>query len=379
MFFVLGLVAAGLAALLTTPPIARRAARRARRELEAALPTSRSEVAAEKDQLRARHAITSRRLEQAVGRLNENLAARMVEASRQREEIAALSRRERELSASLAATERRVAELSTSLERTEHRLSAASAELVLREERLNARGAEVGHLKSNIAIRDLLTEEQRLELVARETALDNLKDALQVAEATGAAIAAARNELAAEFGDAETRIAERDQRIQALDASRAVLESERAERITELERRAAELAGLRAEIAALEVRQLEVAAIDAERASLRAENAELRRAAGIDWEDQRRDNQDLREQLGEIAADVVRMVDVIAGHPASIASDGNGHGAPPHNGNGHMRAVAPPADQATGTVEPIPTRADNAHPAPLGARLRALQRTGTRH
>lgn len=375
MFFVLGLAAAGLLALLVTPAVARRAAHRARREVEAALPASRSEVAAEKDQLRARHAVTNHRLEQAIGRLNETLAARMVEASRQREQIAGLAHREGELTASLAATERRIAELATTLERTEHRLSAASAELVLREERLAARAAEINHLKANIAIRDLLTEEQRLELVARDTAIDNMKDALHVAQAAGAAFAAARDELSADLGNVQDDIVGREEHIRMLRASHAVLEAERAERLAELDRRAAEVAGLRAEIAALEVRQLEVEAIDTERAALRAENTELRRAISADWEGRPVDG----DQPGENAAQIVQLADALAGRPPSAAADGNGHAAPHPNGNGTgAAALLPDAANVTGAVEQLPPHLDG-HPTPLGARLRALQRTGTRH
>jgi len=132
MVFVLGAVAASLIALLVTPFVARRTARAAAARLEASLPVSRSEINAEKDRLRARFAAANRRLELAISRLNEKLAARMVEANRQREEIARLVSREGELAGAHANLERRVAELTTTLERAEHRLSAATAEMVLR-------------------------------------------------------------------------------------------------------------------------------------------------------------------------------------------------------------------------------------------------------
>src|ERR1043166_2642478 len=107
MVFVLGVVAASLAALVVTPFGARRAARTAAARLEATLPISRSEISADKDRLRARFAASNRRLEVAIGRLNEKLAARMVEANQQREEMARLAAREVDLSAVHANLERR--------------------------------------------------------------------------------------------------------------------------------------------------------------------------------------------------------------------------------------------------------------------------------
>src|SRR6476646_4269887 len=281
MVFVLGAVAASLIALLVTPFVARRTARAAAARLEASLPVSRSEINAEKDRLRARFAAANRRLELAISRLNEKLAARMVEANRQREEIARLVSREGELAGAHANLERRVAELTTTLERAEHRLSAATAEMVLHEERLNQRSAELAHLKANISIRDLLSEEQRVELVARDTAIANLQDALNELHSTVANTAAARDQLSTNLVAQGQSVAEREQRILTLEASTTVLQAERAERIAELGRRADEIATLRAELAEARMGHDEVAALTATVASLRAENVELRRAMAV--------------------------------------------------------------------------------------------------
>ena len=53
MYFALGLLAAGLLALVVTPAIWRRAMRLARARIEAGVPLTRAEIDADKDQLRA--------------------------------------------------------------------------------------------------------------------------------------------------------------------------------------------------------------------------------------------------------------------------------------------------------------------------------------
>jgi hypothetical protein len=433
MCFVLGLVAAGLVGLLVTPAIARRAAKRAKRQLQASLPMNRAEIEAEKDQVRARYALINRRLEASIARLNEQLAGRMVDGSRQREEIGALSRRQTEQAAAIAGLERRAAELTTTLERTEHRLSAANAELQLREERLAARAAEIQHLKSNVAIRDLLTEEQRLELVARETTIGNLHDAIAAAEIAHAALSAERQQLAEGLERERLNVAIRDQQNReseaaraALEAERVVLAAERAERMADLERRNAEIVTLRAELDALIAERTEIAALHETILLLRAENTELRRLTGAEWESERQDNLRLRERLGEIATIVVRMSETSAnpavadanghalanGHAVPTVINGNGHAVPPiangnghtvpavtnghaapaitnGNGNGHATPAATNGNghanaQGNGNgssrpVEPLPGRPDTRDPRSLAHRLRSIQRVGTRH
>lgn len=66
MIFALGFLVASLLALLVLPAVNARAARLARRKAEAQLPLSSSEIAAERDFLRAQFAVRERRLERAV-------------------------------------------------------------------------------------------------------------------------------------------------------------------------------------------------------------------------------------------------------------------------------------------------------------------------
>lgn len=369
MFFVLGVVAASLLALFVTPVVARRAARRTQERLLASLPSNLAEVAAEKDQLRARFAVRQRRLESAIGRLNEKIAARMVESGQQREQIAGLVTRQGELSASLAGLERQMAGAATTLERTEHRLHGASAEVALRGERLVEAAAEIRHLESNVAIRDILTEEQRVELAARETRIDSLSLALSAANATGMTAATARDQLAAELATERARVAELSEHVRGMDAAQSVLATERVERLAELERRADEIETLKATLAQAEqAHHDEVAALQSDLAALRAGNVELQRAMDAGAAPSDLSAARLRARLDEIALQVVRMSEARGPRPLPVQVNGHASGAP--------RERLAPAANADDAGERLPLRTD---PNTLGDRLRAIQRVAARH
>ena len=69
MIFALGFLSAGLLALIILPAVNRRAERLAKRRYEALFPLSASELAAERDHLRAEFAVSARRLEQKLERM----------------------------------------------------------------------------------------------------------------------------------------------------------------------------------------------------------------------------------------------------------------------------------------------------------------------
>ncbi len=432
MYFALGLLAAGLLALLVTPAMWRRATRLARARIEATAAMSRAEINAEKDHLRADFAVTNRRLELDVGRLSEKLGGQVLEVNRRRDEIAALVRRQSELNDAIGTLERRVDGLTTSLTAREAELAATRGEVTAHERTLAERAAAIDDLGSRLALSEQRGEEQRLELVARDTSIGNLGD--RVVEVTAAATAAAaeRDRLASALTQESERLATATKRAEGLEASLAALRAERAERLAELDRRADEVQALKSELAAeqvgreaivAELRQAReredaargeaaamaaelagrseglagsdnldkaIAAIEADKAALTArlaalesdyaalvsENAELRRVAGAEWESDRQENERLRERLHEVASNVVRLTQAMASaHPALIAADdGNGPNRPTTSAP-HPQGERPPAAAAS----PGEAAAPAGEGGTLGERLRALQHIGARH
>ena len=92
MIFALGFLVASLLALLVLPAVNARAARLARRKVEARLPLSPSEIAAERDFLRAQFAIRERRLERAVEAARAKRHADMAAIGAGTMKVASLSR-----------------------------------------------------------------------------------------------------------------------------------------------------------------------------------------------------------------------------------------------------------------------------------------------
>ena len=102
MFFALGFLLASLCALLLLPTINARAVRLTRRRMDALLPRSVGEIAAERDALRADFAVTQRRLERRVEAALSQRHADMAASGARALEIAALARRIVEREAMLA-------------------------------------------------------------------------------------------------------------------------------------------------------------------------------------------------------------------------------------------------------------------------------------
>ena len=79
MYFALGLLTAGLFAVLVTPAIWRRAMRLTRQRIERSVPMTLAEIEADKDQLRAEFAMSTRRLEMGTERLREKTTEQVIE------------------------------------------------------------------------------------------------------------------------------------------------------------------------------------------------------------------------------------------------------------------------------------------------------------
>lgn len=430
MYFVLGLLAAGLVALALTPAVWRRAHRLAKARVESSLPMSLGEVQAEKDQLRASYAISARRLELQLAEAKETARSHTASSSRTKAEIAALTAAQAEKTAAIAALEARLASTNDALAAAEARTEAARRDVAAREATLVERSRTISGLEAQVGQLQLLIEEQRLELVARDTKIGNLEDQLAASRAAEAVVAVARDEANAAHDGTRAVLAAERKRREGLEAQIAVLAVERADRLAALDRRVAEHAALEAElsrsrseretlaatVAALEGERAErlvelarlqtvvvasggeaasqagddagdnmrkaLEAIEAEKAALEerlallaaehaavvAENAELRRSpADAAGEASVMSSDDaIRGQLAEIAATVLRLTRARA----------NGEGGPVANpsekANGtHLHAVPP----AAAGDEPPPVDADTkADPGrTLAERIRSLQ------
>jgi chromosome segregation ATPase len=280
MYFALGLLTASLIVLVVTPAIWRRAMRLTKARIESSVPLSLSEIQAEKDQLRAGFAVASRRLEIEIDKLRDTVAEQVVEINRGRDEMLALHTSLEARSASFREMEARVSSMTAAVKAADERIAAAKVELSARDERINQQAADLARLKAEAASAMLLTEEQKLELVARETEIVNLRDEIADAKKSEHGLVSARDALTAELAEESARLADERRRVAGLEASLAVLNTERTERLAELDRNVAELRAMEAALSAERVERNALAErvhqLEAERSEeVKALNAEL--------------------------------------------------------------------------------------------------------
>jgi chromosome segregation ATPase len=344
MFFVLGLLTAGLVALMVTPAIWRRAARLTRQRIERSVPMTLAEIQADKDQLRAEFAMSTRRLELTVERLKEKAAEQLLEINEQRETITRLSSEHGGKVEAVRALDQREAELRERLREREEALAIAEADIKAADRRLTDRTkayqeleaaheaarAEGAETSSELQARTAEIAELRTvreQLLAREEALHEERKRAERLQAQIARMESDRADRVQmlEFRDAELdrlraelnalTAARHDSEKKAgeIEAARIEAESQIARLTLRLEQEAAKTPGddVRKAIADLEADKQELdnrlAALADEREALKAENAELRRMSGDDWEAERMENALMRERINDIATSIAKV------------------------------------------------------------------------
>src|SRR5205807_7383561 len=129
MFFGLGFLAASLVALAIIPFVHARAVRLTIRRLEAATPLSMAEIQADKDQLRAEFAMSTRRLEMSVDQLKTKTTTQLAELGKKTDTINRLKIDLGEKAATIFALEAREKALRDQLHATEDELSVKTKAL----------------------------------------------------------------------------------------------------------------------------------------------------------------------------------------------------------------------------------------------------------
>jgi chromosome segregation ATPase len=417
MFFGLGFLAASLLGLVIVPFVHGRAVRLTVRRLEAATPLSMSEIQADKDQLRAEFAMSTRRLEMSVEQLKSKTTSQLVEIGKKGEVITRLKVEIGEKAASIFALESREKALKAQLRATEDELESKTDTLRERERTLADKEAELARLTSQLSEQTGTSDSQRVEIVALKTQVDNLKDQVAglgkdvketedrfarekeaAAKATqelteergtvgklGSRVAELERQLATQtneaeimarrMGDLEQRLSEqarvladrereREQLRIDLDASRRIEVDLRQELGTIERRHDTATESLRAEKTLAES-QLERARED--RAKLQRELTSLKREAEQTWASERVENALLRERINDVAAEVARLTSVLEGPGSAIDTIlASTPEQPAANANG-----APQADGAA-------TANGEGNKGSLADRIRALQARSSR-
>jgi DNA repair exonuclease SbcCD ATPase subunit len=413
MYVGIGFLVASLLGLAIIPLVHNRAARLTTRRLEAATPFSMAEIQADKDQLRAEFAMSTRRLELSVEQLKARSTTQLGELGKKSEAIAILKHelgektalieeleaREKALREQLHATEKEHSAKSISLHETEISLAEKTSTLARLTSELGEHSltgetqrSEIGTLRAQIDLlntqlkryeQDVKETEDRLarersdadavtkELSDERGKVENLGNRVTqleralVAQTTEAEILGRRvQDLEARLGEQGRQLVEREYAINQLraqlDAARRTEGDVRAELASmgDLNRESAD--ALRADNVRL---QTQLAVVTEERTKLQQEVAAMKRDTEATWASERVENALLRERINDIAAEVARLTMALEGPNSPIEA---------------MLAAEPPAQGANGAHGAAGAERGERPKGNLADRIRALQSRASR-
>lgn len=366
MYFALGFLSAGIMALLVGPPLWRRALRLTRRRIERTLPMTRAEIQAEKDQIRAGFALSTRSLDQTIERLKAQVTEQWIDINRKREVITHLTAQGTLSADDIVALETRRAELETRVAEADTALAAVATDRAANEQRLEA----VRH-KLNVAeesLNDLTAEReaQRLEIIARDTELDNLRDALAAVKmsTTGDEVASAGFE--SEMSTLKANLAIERRRIEEQSGRETESDATMRAAIAELKLRETELADAHARIRDLSLRLVEAETAEMGSLAIQDEKVELeKRIASLEGlnGNLEADIETLKQRTGTASPEETALLrSKLIEFGAAVARMANERS----NGPSLVTLLPPP-----------PAEEEAAAPTGLAERIRALQHAGT--
>jgi chromosome segregation ATPase len=384
MYIGIGFLFAGLLVIGVIPLVHARAVRLTRKRLEAATPMSLAEIQAEKDQLRAEFAMTTRRLEMSVEEMKTKSNNQLAELGKKSEAIGRLRLELNEKTETMFALEAREKQLIEEVANTRTELAARTEALAAAEQTLGNITTQMGEVTGRLDDSSRAADSQRVELVALRAQVEALHGQIEAYEAEAKDLNA---RLTAKGSDAEASsraLAEERTRTEVLGNRVTELERHLLAQTTEaefLERRMQEVnmrvddqarllgerdhaaAQLRSETEAAAKKEADLRAEFAEAENLkkvaierlRAENISLqsqlkreeeerakimrdiesiKRGAETASATERKENEVLRDRIAELAAEMARITSVIEGpgNPIetilaeSARAEGNGAG-----------------------------------------------------
>jgi predicted RNase H-like nuclease (RuvC/YqgF family) len=368
MFFGIGFLFAALIGLIIIPLVQARAVRLTMRRLEAATPLSMAEIQADKDQLRAEFAMSTRRLEMSVEQMKAKTTSQLAELGKKSDAINRLKMELGEKTATIFALEARDRALKDQLRATEEELSFKLNAMREAERALTEKQEDLARLTGKLDQQSVVNDSQRIELVALRTQVDALKDHVSdterefkttedrldrerfdaaeasdllnaerskvsnladrvsdlehqlIAQTKEAEILGRRaQELETRFSDQARLLAERDYQCNELKSRLEGMRTTEADLRAQLAgiggSRRSEIESLKGEKAALErelYRALE------EQAALRREMASVKRDTEASWASERVESALLRERINDVAAEVARLTAALEGPGSPI-------------------------------------------------------------
>jgi chromosome segregation ATPase len=368
MYFGIGFLVAALVGLVVVPLVHGRAVRLTMRRLEAAAPLSMAEIQADKDQLRAEFAMSTRRLEMSVDQLKTRSTSQLAELGKKGDAINRLKIELGEKTATIFALEARDKNLRDQLRATEEEFGVKTNTMHDARRALSDKQAELATLMGELDERSTLADSQKIEIIVLKTQVEALKERLDGTghdlkivedrrDAERVELQAATQELSAERGRVENlgrRVAELEQQLVAQTTEAEILgrraqdlESRLGEQSRLLNQSEFELKHLREELEGARKIEgdLRTAVIEIEGRShsatqnIRTENTQLqaalaharderdrfardlgamKRETEESWASERVENALLRERINDVAAEVARLASALEGPNSPI-------------------------------------------------------------
>lgn len=179
LYFLLGFLAAGLLALMVSPMIWQRAVALTKRRIERSVPLTLNEIQADKDQLRAEFAMSTRRLEISVDELREKAATQIIEINRKRDDLARLAEEQGEKIRTIEELQTKSGELRVQLRQREEQLERTSERLDETRANLDEKALQFEQMRQRFEKAQTDSDSKKIELVAKQTELENMSDRLQ--------------------------------------------------------------------------------------------------------------------------------------------------------------------------------------------------------
>ena len=361
MFFGIGFLFAALIGLIIIPLVQARAVRLTMRRLEAATPLSMAEIQADKDQLRAEFAMSTRRLEMSVEQMKAKTTSQLAELGKKSDAINRLKLELGEKTATIFALEARDKALKDQLRATEEELSFKLNAMREAERALAEKQVDLVKLTAELDQRSVVNDSQRVELVALRTQVDTLKvrvddserefkttedrlgrerlDAAETSDLLNAErgkvgnladrVSDLEHQLIAQTKEAEI-LGRRAQELEARLTDQSRLLAEREHQCDQLRSQLEGLrkteADLRAELAGIggsqrsefEGLKVEKAVLEEQLKRSREEQAKLSRDTETSWASERVESALLRERINDVAAEVARLTAALEGPGSPI-------------------------------------------------------------
>jgi len=424
MFIGIGFLVAGLLVIGFIPMVHARAVRLTRRRLEALTPISMAEIHADKDQLRAEFAMSTRRLEMSVEQMKAKTSSQLAELGKKSDAIGRLKLELGEKATALLAAEAKVNSIAEEVQTTQNELAAKSERLRETERTLAERTADLAKLARQLDETAVRADSQRVELIAQQARDEVLKGQIEGYEQETRGLQARLDTQSENAETANTLLAEERIKTDAFSArikeleNRLVVQTTEAEilgrrvqellaRVDEHDRSAAERehtseqfrdqaaaavkveTDVRAELAARDTNhQVTLEALAAEktlveeqlkqsleeRERLQREIASMEREAENAWASERMETAVLRERINDVAAEVARLTATLEGPGSPIEAILADDADRPHGSANGTAGENGGAEQLIGAIA-----ANGGSPkGSLADRIRALQNRRTR-